>query len=138
MKIPEFLKYDEDLKLEKSTVVVLRWIALIGQLITIYVVHFFVRFELPIVLCSITIFFGGITNIFIQFNLRSNQLNNTESSILLFYITLNIGMDSRFYVIPIKVASFKSFVNGYAIPNIPINNIEQPKITKDLLSCILQ
>ncbi len=85
MKIPEFLKYDEDLKLEKSTVVVLRWIALIGQLITIYVVHFFVRFELPIVLCSITIFFGGITNIFIQFNLRSNQLNNTESSILLFY-----------------------------------------------------
>ena len=92
MKIIDLLKFEEDLTLEKNTVVVLRWIALIGQLITIYVVHFFVRFELPIVLCSITIFFGGITNIFIQFNLRSNQLNNTESSILLFYDVIQLSV----------------------------------------------
>ena len=92
MKIPELLKYDEDLKLEKTTVIILRWIALIGQLITIYVVHFLVRFELPIVLCSITIFFGGITNIFIQFNLRRNQLNNTESTILLFYDVIQLSV----------------------------------------------
>ena len=41
MKIFDFLKYDEDLTLQKKTVVILRWIALIGQLITIYIVHFF-------------------------------------------------------------------------------------------------
>ena len=92
MKLSDLLKYDEDLKLEKSTVVILRWIALIGQLITIYVVHFLVKFDLPIILCSITIFFGGITNIFIQFNFRSNQLNNTESTILLFYDVIQLSV----------------------------------------------
>ena len=43
MKLFDFLKYDEDLTLQKKTVVILRWIALIGQLITIYVVHFLIR-----------------------------------------------------------------------------------------------
>ena len=58
MKLSDLLKYDEDLKLEKSTVVILRWIALIGQLITIYVVHFIIKFDLPIILCSITILYN--------------------------------------------------------------------------------
>ena len=92
MKLSELLKYDEDLKLEKNTVVILRWIALIGQLITIYVVHFVINFELPIILCSITIFFGGLTNIFIQFNFKKNQLSNTESTILLFYDVIQLSV----------------------------------------------
>ena len=82
MKLSNLLKYDEDLKLEKKTVVILRWIALIGQLVTIYIVHFFVKFELPLVYCSLTIFFGGVSNIFVQFRIKKNQLNNTESTIL--------------------------------------------------------
>ena len=92
MKLSELLKYDEDLKLEKSTVVILRWIALVGQLITIYIVHFVIEFNLPLILCSITIFFGGVTNIFIQFNLRRKQLNNTESTILLFYDVIQLSV----------------------------------------------
>ena len=92
MKLSELLKYDEDLKLEKSTVVILRWIALIGQLITIYLVHFVINFDLPIILCSITIFFGGLTNIFIQFNFKKNQLSNTESTILLFYDVIQLSV----------------------------------------------
>ena len=92
MKLSELLKYDEDLKLEKSTVVILRWIALVGQLITIYIVHFVIEFNLPLILCSITIFFGGVTNIFIQFNLRRKQLNNTESTILLFYDVVQLSV----------------------------------------------
>ena len=67
MKLSNFLKYDEDLTLQKKTVVILRWIALIGQLITIYVVHFLLELNLPIILCSITIFCGGLTNIIIQY-----------------------------------------------------------------------
>ncbi len=92
MKLSDFLKYDEDLKLEKRTVVILRWIALVGQLITIYVVHFVVKFDLPLVFCSLTIFFGGVSNIFIQFNLRKNQLNNIESTILLFYDVIQLSV----------------------------------------------
>ena len=92
MKIFNFLKYDEDLTLQKKTVVILRWIALIGQLVTIYIVHFFLDLNLPIILCSITIFCGGLTNIFIQFNLKKNQLSNIESTILLFYDVIQLAV----------------------------------------------
>ena len=92
MKIFDFLKYDEDLTLQKKTVVILRWIALIGQLFTIYIVHFFLDLNLPIILCSITIFCGGLTNIFIQFTFKKNQLSNIESTILLFYDVIQLAV----------------------------------------------
>ena len=92
MKLSNFLKYDEDLTLQKKTVVILRWIALIGQLITIYIVHFLLELNLPIILCSITIFCGGLTNIFIQFNFKKNQLSNIESTILLFYDVIQLAV----------------------------------------------
>ena len=92
MKLLDLLKYEEDLRLEKKTVIILRWIALIGQLITIYLVHFVFNFKLPLIYCSLTIFFGGLTNIFIQFNFKNNQLNNIESTILLFYDVLQLSV----------------------------------------------
>tara|TARA_B100000427_G_scaffold214152_1_gene178631 strand:+ start:230 stop:1507 length:1278 start_codon:yes stop_codon:yes gene_type:complete len=92
MKLSDLLKYEEDLRLEKKTVIILRWIALIGQLITIYLVHFLFNFQLPLIYCSLTIFFGGLTNIFIQFNFKNNQLNNIESTILLFYDVLQLSV----------------------------------------------
>ena len=92
MKLSDLLKYEEDLRLETKTVIILRWIALIGQLITIYLVHFVFNFKLPLIYCSLTIFFGGLTNIFIQFNFKNNQLNNIESTILLFYDVLQLSV----------------------------------------------
>ena len=92
MKLSDLLKFEEDLSLEKKTVVILRWIALIGQLITIYFVHFYINFELPLIFCSLTIFFGGLTNIFIQFNFKKNQLSNIESTILLFYDVIQLAV----------------------------------------------
>ena len=92
MKLSDLLKFEEDLRLEKKTVVILRWIALIGQLLTIYFVHFYVGFDLPLIFCSLTIFCGGLTNIFIQFNFRKNQLSNIESTILLFYDVIQLAV----------------------------------------------
>ena len=92
MKLSDLLKFEEDLRLEKKTVVILRWIALIGQLLTIYFVHFFIGFDLPLIFCSLTIFCGGLTNIFIQFNFRKNQLSNIESTILLFYDVIQLAV----------------------------------------------
>ncbi len=92
MKLSDLLKFEEDLRLEKKTVVILRWIALIGQLLTIYFVHFYVGFDLPLIFCSLTIFCGGLTNIFIQFNFRKNQLSNIESTILLFYDVIQLSV----------------------------------------------
>ena len=92
MKISNFLKYEEDLRLEKKTVVNLRWIALIGQLITIYIVHFLFNFKLPVIYCTLTIFCGGLTNIFIQFGFKKNFLSNIESTILLFYDVVQLSV----------------------------------------------
>ena len=92
MKLSDLLKFEDDLRLEKKTVVILRWIALIGQLLTIYFVHFYVGFDLPLIFCSLTIFCGGLTNIFIQFNFRKNQLSNIESTILLFYDVIQLAV----------------------------------------------
>ena len=92
MKLSDLLKFEEDLRLEKKTVVILRWIALIGQLLTIYFVHFYVGFDLPLIFCSLTIFCGGLTNIFIQFNFKKNQLSNIESTILLFYDVIQLSV----------------------------------------------
>ena len=92
MKLSDLLKFEEDLRLEKKTVVILRWIALIGQLLTIYFVHFYINFELPLIFCTLTIFFGGLTNIFIQFNFKKNQLSNIESTILLFYDVIQLSV----------------------------------------------
>ncbi len=92
MKFNNLLKYEEDLRLEKKTVVILRWIALSGQLFTIYLVHFFYNIPIPLSYCTATIFFGGLTNIFIQFNLKKNQLSNIESTILLFYDIIQLSV----------------------------------------------
>ena len=92
MKLSDLLRFEEDLRLEKRTVVILRWIALIGQLLTIYFVHFIIDFSLPLIFCSLTIFCGGLTNIFIQFNFKKNQLSNIESTILLFYDVIQLAV----------------------------------------------
>ena len=92
MKLSDLLKFEEDLRLEKKTVVTLRWIALIGQLVTIYFVHFYINFDLPLIFLSLTIFCGGLTNIFIQFNFKKNQLSNIESTILLFYDVIQLAV----------------------------------------------
>ena len=92
MKLVDLLKFEEDLSLEKKTVVILRWIALIGQLITVYIVHFYLKLNLPLIYCTLTIFCGGLTNIFIQFNFKKNQLQNVEATILLFYDVLQLSV----------------------------------------------
>ena len=92
MKIIDLLKFEEDLNLEKKTVIGLRWIALIGQLITIYIVHFYLELKLPLVYCTLTIFCGGLTNIFIQFNFKKKQLKNIETTILLFYDVIQLSV----------------------------------------------
>ena len=92
MKLSDLLKFEEDLRLQKKTVVILRWIALIGQLVTIYVCHFGLSLKLPVIFCSLTIFCGGITNIFIQYNFKKNYLSNIESTILLFYDVIQLAV----------------------------------------------
>ena len=67
MKLLEIFKSTDDIKLDKKTLVVLRWIAIAGQLLTIGFVYFVLNFSFPFFYCIAIIFLGILTNIYLQF-----------------------------------------------------------------------
>ena len=85
MKFSEFFTSKDNINLDKKTLVTLRWIALAGQYLTISVVFFIFKFELPFFYCSLIIFLGVLTNLYLQFKFKKNQLNNFASTFCLFY-----------------------------------------------------
>jgi len=83
MNLSDLFKSEEDFQLEKRTLVILRWIAIFGQLIAVYTVYFALNFELPLFYCSTIILFGILTNLFLQFYFKKNQLSNLDSALFL-------------------------------------------------------
>jgi len=77
--------------LNKSTYVNLRWIAYIGQLTTIFFVEFFLKFSFNYFICIFIIFFSILTNFYLIFKIKENQLNNFTSTIYLSYDILQLG-----------------------------------------------
>ena len=85
MNLFGLFREEENLQLEKRTLAILRWIAIIGQLITIYAVYFIFKFQLPVLYCSLIIFFGALTNVYLQLWFKKNQLSTLDSTFFLFY-----------------------------------------------------
>ena len=85
MKLLEIFKSSDDIWLDKKTLVILRWIAIAGQLITINFVYFILDFSFPFFYCTIIIFLGIVTNIFLQFKEKRNLLSDFSSTIYLAY-----------------------------------------------------
>ena len=92
MKFSEFFTSKDNIQLDKKTLVILRWIAIIGQYITISIVYFVLKFELPFFYCSVIIFIGVLTNFYLQFKFGKNQLNNFASTFFLFYDLLQLSV----------------------------------------------
>jgi len=61
-----FFKSGKDFHLDKKTLVNLRWIAHIGQLLAILLVKFYFSFYYPeYSICLLIVFFGIFTNIYL-------------------------------------------------------------------------
>ena len=85
-------KSGKDFHLDKRTLVNLRWIAHIGQLLAILVVKFYLNFHFPeYFICLIIVTFGIFTNIFLQSKFDNNQLDNFQSTIYLAYDIIQLG-----------------------------------------------
>ena len=56
--------------LNKSTYVNLRWIAYIGQLTTIIIVQFLLKFDFKYIICISVVIFSIITNLILQFKIK--------------------------------------------------------------------
>ena len=132
MKFSEVFTSKDNIQLDKKTLVILRWIALVGQYLTISIVYFVFKFELPFFYCSMIIFIGVLTNFYLRFKFKNNQLNNFASTFVLFYdlvqlsllLYLTGGITNPFailLIVPAIVAS--TFLNLGSAINLSITTI---------------
>ena len=83
----EFDKASKTYYLNKTTYVNLRWIAIIGQLLTINTVKFIFGFEFNYILSNIIVFFGAISNLVLIYYFKNTQLSEKSS---LYFLVLDI------------------------------------------------
>ena len=88
------MKFQETSKLNslnKLTYINLRWIAFIGQLGAVLIVQFFLQFKFYYLPCILIIFLGILTNIYLIFKVKENQLSNFSASVYLSYDIVQLG-----------------------------------------------
>ena len=85
MNFSTLFRLEENLHLDKKTLVILRWIAIVGQLIAINFVYYYLKLELPIVAVHSIVLVGSITNLILQFKIKENQLKDLYAGFFLIY-----------------------------------------------------
>ena len=83
----EFSVNSKSSYLNKATYVNLRWIGIIGQFVTINSVAFIFKFEFNFILANIVVLLGVLSNIFLFYFFKKNQLHEKIS---LIFLTLDI------------------------------------------------
>ena len=91
MDFSTLFRTKENLNLDKSTLTILRYIAIFGQFIAINIVFFYLDLKFPIKESYIIIFIGLVTNLFLQFKIRVNQLKDTYASLFLLYDLIQLS-----------------------------------------------
>ena len=92
MNLSTLFRLEENLHLDKKTLVTLRWIAIIGQLISINLVYYYLNLNLPIFESHIILFIGLVTNLFLQFKVKQNQLNDIYSTLFLLFDIIQLSL----------------------------------------------
>ena len=85
MDFSTLFRTKENLNLDKSTFTILRYIAIFGQFAAVNIVFFYLDLKFPIKESYIIIFIGLLTNFFLQFKIKVNQLKDTYASLFLLY-----------------------------------------------------
>ena len=88
----KFLETSKIYYLNKSTYVNLRWIAYIGQLSAVLFVEFILDFKFNYLICILIILLSILTNLYLQFKVKKNQLNNLVSTAYLTFDILQLAL----------------------------------------------
>ncbi len=88
----EFFRTSNLYSLNKSTYINLRWIAYIGQLIAILTVQFILKYKFDYFICISIIIFSVLTNLYLKFRIKENQLNNSKSTVFLIFDIFQLGI----------------------------------------------
>ena len=92
MEFSTLFRLGENLNLDRKTLVILRWIAIIGQLAAINLVYFYLKLEFPVLIAYAIIFLGFVSNCFLQFKFKSIQLKDFYASIFLTYDLIQLSL----------------------------------------------
>ena len=88
MKFFETSKY---FSLKKSTYINLRWIAIVGQLITVNLIYFVFDFRFSLILANLTILLGVLSNLYLIYINQNTQLRDKIAFLFLFIDILQLS-----------------------------------------------
>jgi two-component system sensor histidine kinase RegB len=89
MKFFETSKY---YSLKKSTYITLRWIGIIGQLVSVNLVYFYLNFEFDFITANIVILVGALSNFYLIAVYKKSQLSDRSSLIFLLIDIFQLGI----------------------------------------------
>ncbi len=89
MKFFETSKYHS---FKKSTYITLRWIGIIGQLIAVNFVYFFLNSNFDFVTSNLIIFLGILSNLYLIFIYKKTQLSDRSAFLFLLIDILQLGI----------------------------------------------
>ena len=92
MNFSTLFRTKENLNLDKNTLTILRYIAIFGQFLAINIVYFYLGLPFPIELSYAIIFLGLVTNLYLQFGIKINQLRDFYSLIFLIYDLVQLSI----------------------------------------------
>ena len=92
MDFSTLFRTKENLNLDKNTLTILRYIAIFGQFFAINLVYFYLALPFPIEASYIIILIGLLTNLYLQFGIKINQLKDLYASIFLVYDLIQLSI----------------------------------------------
>ena len=92
MDFSTLFRKKENLNLDKNTLTILRYIAILGQFLAVNLVYFYLDLPFPIKLSYVVIFIGLLTNFYLQFGIKINQLKDFYASIFLIYDLIQLSI----------------------------------------------
>ncbi len=92
----KFFETSKFYSLKKSTYINLRWIGIIGQLVSVYLIYFYFKFDFNFINSNIVIFCGILSNIYLINFYKKTQLS--ERSALIFLLIDIFQLASLIYL----------------------------------------
>ncbi len=87
----EFFETSKYHTLKKSTYINLRWIGIIGQLFSIYLVYFYFNFDFDFIYTNLIIFLGIFSNLYLIFFYKKTQLSDRSALLFLLIDIIQLG-----------------------------------------------
>ena len=85
MNFSTLFRLRENLNLDKKTLVILRWIAIIGQFTSITLVYFYLNLDFPIIFTLGILILGFLTNLYLQFGIKQILIKDIYAGLFLVY-----------------------------------------------------